>query len=71
MTAKKNPIVINPQKAGALRAKAGVKADQKIPVATLKKLANETTAAGKQTATAKQAQFALNAKSFKHPKKSK
>lgn len=59
----KDPIQINPKKAGALRAKAGVKPGQKIPLATLqslKKSSNPTTRA--------QANFAINARSFKHPK---
>lgn len=65
MAAKKPaPIKINPNNAGKLRATAGVKAGQKIPVATLQKLANS-----KNPVTAKRAQFALNARSFTHAKK--
>ena len=59
--ASKDPIQINPKNAGKLRAKAGVKPGQKIPVATLKKLA-----ASSDPETREQATFAINARSFKH-----
>jgi hypothetical protein len=66
--AKKPTININPAKAGDLRAKTHTPAGKTIPVGKLKTLASQTTSAGKQTVTAKQAQFALNARSFNHPK---
>jgi hypothetical protein len=59
--ASKDPIQINPKNAGKLRAKAGVKPGQKIPLATLKKLA-----ASSDSETREQATFAINARSFKH-----
>lgn len=63
---KQKPINLNPNNAGKLRATAGVKAGQKIPVKKLQQLAaspNKTTAA--------RAQFALNARAWANGKKKK
>lgn len=62
----KSPIKINPAKTGALRAAAGVKKGQKIPVAKL-----QTLAKSKSKVTRARAQFALNARKFSHAKKGK
>jgi len=59
MASSKPTISIKSSKKGALRAKAGVKAGQKIPVAKLKSLAKNGT-----PATKKQATFALNARGW-------
>lgn len=64
MAAKKQaPIKINPNNAGKLRAKLGVPAGKNIPVAKL-----EQAAKSKNPTTRKQANFALNARKFNHPK---
>jgi len=55
-----SPIKINPANKGKLRAAAGVKKGQPIPVAKLQKLATS-----KNKTTRARAQFALNARKFK------
>lgn len=60
----KSPIKINPANAGKLRAAAGMKKGQKIPVAKLQALANS-----KNKTTRVRAQFALNARKFASRKK--
>lgn len=61
---RRNPIRIKKSNAGKLRSAAGVKKGQKIPVSKLRSLANSS-----NPTTKKRAQFALNARRFKHPKK--
>lgn len=66
MVAKKQSININPKNAGKLRATLGVKKGQKIPRAKLVAATHSTNAKTRQ-----RAQFALNARGFKHSKKAK
>lgn len=61
MAQKKSDIKINPANAGKLRSTAGVKKGAKIPVDELEKLKNS-----KNPKTRQRANFALNAKKFKH-----
>lgn len=61
---RRNPIRIKASNKGKLRAAAGVKKGQKIPVSKLRSMANSS-----NPTTKKRAQFALNARKFKHPKK--
>lgn len=61
MVAKKKTISIKPANKGKLRAATGTKQGATIPAATLQKLAKS-----KNPTTRKRAQFALNAKKFKH-----
>ncbi len=56
-----NPIHINPANKGKLRATAGTPKGKPIPAATLQKLAHSS-----NPKTRKRAQFAINAKKFKH-----
>ena len=58
-----SPIKINPANAGKLRAAAGVKKGQKIPVTKLTALAKS-----KNKTTRARAQFAINARKFAHRK---
>lgn len=58
---RRGGIKINPAKRGTLRATAGVKKGKKIPVSTLRRLAKS-----KNPTTRKRAQFAINARKFKH-----
>lgn len=60
----KSAIKINPANKGKLRAAAGVKKGQKIPVAKL-----QTLAKSKNKTTRARAQFALNARNFSNRKK--
>jgi oligoendopeptidase F len=60
----KSAIKINPANKGKLRAAAGVKKGQPIPVTKLKALTKS-----KNPTTRARAQFALNARSFSHRKK--
>lgn len=57
--ATKKPIAIKKSAEGSLRSTAGVKKGEKIPVATLKKLASSP-----NPTTKKRAVFALNARSW-------
>lgn len=61
--AARRGIHIKKANAGKLRATAGAKKGQKIPVTKLRKLAKSS-----NKTTAKRAQFALNARKFKHKK---
>ena len=61
---KQAPIRIKASNAGKLRRTAGVKKNQKIPVAKLRTMAHSS-----NKTTAKRAQFALNARKWSHPKK--
>lgn len=61
MARKKGSIKINPANAGKLRKTAKAKKGKKIPVAALTKLAKS-----KNKKTRARAQFALNARKFKH-----
>ena len=58
---KKSGININPANAGKLRKSTKTKKGQKIPVSTLKRLKNS-----KNPTTRRRANFALNARKFKH-----
>lgn len=58
---RKSGIHINPANRGKLRAATGTPKGKKIPVAKLRKLAKSPS-----TTTRKRAQFALNARKFKH-----
>ena len=58
---RKGGIKINPANRGKLRATAGVKKGKKIPMSKLRSLA-----ASKNPTTRKRAQFAINARKFKH-----
>lgn len=61
---RRSPIRIKKSNAGKLRAAAGAKKGKKIPVSKLRSLANSS-----NPTTKKRAQFALNARKFRHPKK--
>lgn len=61
---RRSPIKIKKSNRGKLRSAAGVKKGQKIPVSKLRSMANSS-----NPTTKKRAQFALNARRFKHPKK--
>lgn len=61
MARRKGGIRINPAKRGSLRATVGVKKGKTIPVSTLRRLSKS-----KNPTTRKRAQFALNARKFKH-----
>lgn len=61
MAAKKAPIKIKASNQGKLRSQTGTKKGQTIPVATLEKLKKSS-----NPATRKRANFALNARSWKH-----
>lgn len=61
VVAKKKTISINPANAGKLRKTAKTKKGQKISLGTLKTLANS-----KSATTRRRAQFAINARKFKH-----
>ena len=61
---RRKPIRIKASNKGKLRSAAGVKKGQKIPVSKLRSMANSS-----NPTTKKRAQFALNARKFKHPKK--
>lgn len=65
VTKRKNPIHIKASNQGKLRKTAGVEKGQKIPVATLQKLAHST-----NPTTRKRAQFALNARKWGKGKRS-
>jgi len=61
---RRSPIRIKKSNQGKLRSAAGVKKGQKIPVSKLRSMANSS-----NPKTKKRAQFALNARKFKHKKK--
>lgn len=61
---KSSGIKINPANKGKLRAAAGVKKGQPIPVAKLQSMARS-----KNKTTRVRAQFALNARKFSNKKK--
>lgn len=61
----KPKIKIDPTKQGSLRRIAGVAPNQGIPVAKLRQLTKHS-----DKTVARKAQFALNARKFKHQKKS-
>lgn len=66
MARRKSGIHIKAANRGKLRKSTGTKKGQKIPVSKLQRLAKS-----KNPTTRKRAQFALNARKFKHPKRKK
>jgi oligoendopeptidase F len=64
LAARRKPIRIKPANRGKLRKAAKVKKGKNIPVKTLQKMKRSRDPKVRRRAT-----FALNARSFKHPRK--